>query len=72
MSKKNLASFVICGIATLAGAKAQDRLPAIPADKMTEVERKTAAEYKEIRKTDLGAGPFGHRCPNTSWSEQIN
>jgi 4-carboxymuconolactone decarboxylase len=39
-------------------AVAQDRLPPIPAERMTEVQKKTAAEYKEIRKTDLAAGPF--------------
>jgi 4-carboxymuconolactone decarboxylase len=59
MTKKNLAALVVFGVLPLAGAKAQDRLQAIPADKMTDVQKKTVAEYKQIRKTDLGAGPFG-------------
>jgi len=59
MNRKNLVSLVVFGALPLAGALAQDRLPAIPADKMTEVQKKTAAEYKEIRKTEMGAGPFG-------------
>jgi 4-carboxymuconolactone decarboxylase len=37
---------------------AQERLPPIPADKMTEAQKKVVAEYKEVRKTDLGVGPF--------------
>ena len=37
---------------------AQERLPPIPADKMTEAQKKTVKEYKEIRKTDLAGGPF--------------
>ncbi|HUI78949.1 MAG TPA: hypothetical protein VLY24_13570 [Bryobacteraceae bacterium] len=37
---------------------AQERLPPIPADKMTDAQKKTVVEYKEIRKTDLGGGPF--------------
>ncbi|MBV9746918.1 MAG: carboxymuconolactone decarboxylase family protein [Acidobacteriia bacterium] len=38
--------------------KAQDRMPPIPAEKMTELQKKTAAEYKQIRKTELAGGPF--------------
>ena len=59
MNRKNLVALVVFGALPLAGALAQDRLPGITADKMTEVQKKTAAEYKEIRKTEMGAGPFG-------------
>jgi len=38
-------------------ATAQDRMPAIPADKMTEVQRKALAEFKEARGVDI-SGPF--------------
>jgi 4-carboxymuconolactone decarboxylase len=38
--------------------RAQDRLPPIPADKMTDAQKKTAAEYKELRKTDLAGPPW--------------
>ncbi len=37
---------------------AQDRMPPLSQDKMTEAQKKTVAEYKDVRKTDLGAGPF--------------
>ena|SRR5579871_6770846 len=44
--------------ALLAGfAAAQDRLPPIPADQMTEAQKKAAADYKELRKTDLTGPP---------------
>ena len=39
-------------------AMAQDRLPPIPADKMTEAQKKAAAEYKELRKTDPAGPPW--------------
>src|SRR2546423_15611596 len=44
---------VLCG----SGAAAQDRLPPIPADKLTEAQKKAAAEFKEERKQDV-FGPF--------------
>jgi len=59
MNKKNLVALAVFGALPLAGALAQERLAAIPADKMTDVQKKTVAEYKQIRKTELGAGPFG-------------
>ena len=37
---------------------AQDRLPPIPADKMTEAQKKAAADYKDLRKTDLTGPPW--------------
>jgi len=40
-----------------ARAAAQDRMPAIPADKMTEAQRKAVAEFKEARGADI-SGPF--------------
>lgn len=36
----------------------QERLPPIPPDKMTEAQKKAAAEYKEVRNLELGPGPF--------------
>ena len=58
MKFQKLALLAVAAIAALNG-RAQERLAPIPADKMTEAQKKTVAEYKEIRKTDLGAGPFG-------------
>jgi 4-carboxymuconolactone decarboxylase len=45
-------------VLALTGVWAQDRLPPIPADKMTEAQKKAAAEYKELRKTDLAGPPW--------------
>ena len=39
-------------------ASAQDRLPPIPADKLTPAQKKAVAEYKELRKTDLVGPPW--------------
>ena len=43
----------------LAGqARAQDRMPPIPADKMTDAQKKAVAEYKALRNTDLTGPPW--------------
>ena len=39
-------------------AQAQERLPPIPADKMTDAQKKAVADYKAIRGTDLTAPPW--------------
>jgi 4-carboxymuconolactone decarboxylase len=57
VKNQKLALLAVAFLAT-AGLRAQDRLPAIPADKMTDVQKKTVAEYKEMRKTDQLTGPF--------------
>jgi 4-carboxymuconolactone decarboxylase len=46
---------------------AQDRLPPIPADKMTEVQKKTAAEYKDLRKADLTGPPWSAMLRSPDW-----
>ena len=43
--------------ATAAPAGAQDRMPPIPADKMTEAQRTAVADFKAARSADL-SGPF--------------
>jgi 4-carboxymuconolactone decarboxylase len=55
---RNHFAWIVCAFLPLVGA-AQDRLPPIPANQMTDAQKKAVVEYKEIRKTDLGAGPFG-------------
>jgi 4-carboxymuconolactone decarboxylase len=40
------------------GAAAQDRMPPIPLDKMSEAQKKAVAEYKAIRNTDLVGPPW--------------
>jgi 4-carboxymuconolactone decarboxylase len=55
---KTFPAFLIFGLLVPATVQAQERLSPIPSEKMTDVQKKTVAEYKEIRKTDLTAGPF--------------
>jgi 4-carboxymuconolactone decarboxylase len=55
---KTFPAFLIFGLLVPAAIEAQERLSPIPPEKMTDVQKKTVAEYKEIRKTDLTAGPF--------------
>ena len=39
-------------------ARAQDRLPPIPADNQTDAQKKAAADYKDLRKADLAGPPW--------------
>jgi 4-carboxymuconolactone decarboxylase len=39
-------------------ANAQDRMPPIPLEKMTDAQKKAAADYKELRGTDLAGPPW--------------
>jgi 4-carboxymuconolactone decarboxylase len=54
-------------LAFCAGLAAQDRLPPIPADQMTDVQKKTAAEYKELRKADLTGPPWSAMLRSPDW-----
>jgi 4-carboxymuconolactone decarboxylase len=58
MNRHYLGNLFAVALLSAASVRAQDRLPPIPPEKMTEVQKKTVAEYKEIRKTDLTGGPF--------------
>ena len=49
------------------GAAAQDRLPPIPAEKMTDAQKKTAAEYKDLRKADLTGPPWSVMLRAPDW-----
>jgi 4-carboxymuconolactone decarboxylase len=51
------ALFAVCVVASTVVAHAQDRLPPIPAEKMTDAQKKAVAEFKEARGADL-TGPF--------------
>jgi 4-carboxymuconolactone decarboxylase len=46
---------VLCGVACR--VTAQDRMPPIPADKMTDAQQKAVAEFKAARSADI-SGPF--------------
>lgn len=47
--------------------RAQDRLPPIPSDKMTEAQKKAASDYKELRKTDLAGPPWSVMLRVPDW-----
>ena len=52
-----LASVVVCVLASAVVSPAQDRLPPIPAEKMTAEQKKAVAEFKAARGAEL-SGPF--------------
>ena len=47
----------ICGLPAMT-LSAQDRMPTLSPDKMTEAQRKAAAEYKALRGSDMTAPPW--------------
>jgi 4-carboxymuconolactone decarboxylase len=49
---------LLAGLMAPALAGAQERMPPIPADKMTDAQKKAVAEYKAIRGTDLTGPPW--------------
>jgi 4-carboxymuconolactone decarboxylase len=53
-----LAALLILGATAPGKLSAQDRLPPIPPDKMTEAQKKAVASYKELRKADLTGPPW--------------
>jgi 4-carboxymuconolactone decarboxylase len=40
-------------------ARAQERMPPIPPEKMTDAQKKAAQDYKDLRSQTLGGGPWG-------------
>ena len=53
----SIAGFALAAVAAF-NAVAQERLPPIAAEKMTEAQKKAVAEYKALRKADNLTGPF--------------
>jgi 4-carboxymuconolactone decarboxylase len=49
---------LLIALVPCAAVQAQDRMPPIPADKMTDAQKKAVADYKAIRGTDLTAPPW--------------
>ncbi len=58
MKRHHLATIFALALLPTVNARAQNRLPPIAPEKMTAAQKKTVAEYKQIRKTDLTGGPF--------------
>ncbi|HKB10557.1 MAG TPA: carboxymuconolactone decarboxylase family protein [Vicinamibacterales bacterium] len=57
MRSMNLLVAVVVTWSVAAPARAQDRMPPIPADKLTDAQRQAIAEFKTARSTEL-SGPF--------------
>jgi 4-carboxymuconolactone decarboxylase len=55
---KTLVALLALTFASVGYAQAQDRLPPIPAEKMTDAQKKAVADYKAIRNTDLTGPPW--------------
>jgi 4-carboxymuconolactone decarboxylase len=51
-------SLISMSLLPVSNVAAQDRMPPIPADKMTEAQKKAAADYKELRGADLAGPPW--------------
>jgi 4-carboxymuconolactone decarboxylase len=49
---------LLIGLATSAGVRAQERMPPIAADKMTDAQKKAVADYKALRGTDMTGPPW--------------
>ena len=60
-SNKTMSRLLVCtlglGLAFGIPARAQDRLPPIPADRMTPAQKQAVEEYKKVRGTEAG-GPW--------------
>jgi 4-carboxymuconolactone decarboxylase len=48
----------LIGLATSTGALAQERMPPIPAEKMTDAQKKAVADYKALRGVDMTGPPW--------------
>src|SRR5277367_3425811 len=55
---KLLAAFLVLFAFRGANLTAQDQMPVIPPEKMTEAQKKAVLEYKDLRKVDLTGPPW--------------
>jgi 4-carboxymuconolactone decarboxylase len=56
--KRTHTVFLILVLLQSASVVAQDRMPVIPAAKLTDAQKKAVADYKDIRKVDLNGPPW--------------
>src|ERR1700688_4457705 len=56
--KRTPTVLLILAMLQAANVGAQDRMPMIPADKLTNAQKKAVADYKDIRKVDLTGPPW--------------
>ena len=52
MSLKFIAALLVLIFMPVLNMRAQDRLPPIPPEKMSEAQKKAVTDYKDLRKTD--------------------
>jgi 4-carboxymuconolactone decarboxylase len=52
------AAFLVFGLVRSANLSAQDRMPVIAPEKMTEAQKKAVQDYKDLRKQDLAGPPW--------------
>ena len=55
---KLLAAFLVLSAFLSVSLTAQDRMPVIPPEKMTEAQKKAVQDYKDLRKVDLAGPPW--------------
>jgi 4-carboxymuconolactone decarboxylase len=53
-----VSTLLFCGFLLSVNLGAQDRMPPIPADKMTDAQKKAVQDYKDLRKQDLTGPPW--------------
>jgi 4-carboxymuconolactone decarboxylase len=53
-----LLAFLVSAIVPSATIRAQDRMPPIPPEKMTDAQKKAARDYKDLRNQDLAGPPW--------------
>jgi hypothetical protein len=55
---RRFAGFIVFGLVQSANLSAQDRMPMLPPEKMTEAQKKAVQDYKDLRKQDLAGPPW--------------
>lgn len=55
---KKLVALLVLTLLSVGNVMGQDRMPPIPAEKMTDAQKKAVADYKAIRKADLAGPPW--------------
>lgn len=58
MARRLVAALLVLVFIPIPNMKAQDRLPPIPPEKMSDAQKKAVADYKNLRKTDPAAPPW--------------
>lgn len=57
-TRRLIAALLVLIVMPVLAMRAQDRLPPIPPEKMSEAQKKAVADYKDLRKTDPAGPPW--------------